>query len=254
LKRQIGAKMASKINTTTIDTDFPVPGVNNSTQTFRDNWTAIVNNLNVASSEITDLINKAVVTAPLTDGANVVVNNLNSTSVNGGVFSNMSLGIVVHPTITTSGTENFDFSLGPVHTVVLNGADARTVVNVENYPDFGYSELQLHVTVTDSSHVLDFSSLNAFVGTTPAGLDITKTLRFSGLGIYKVVLGTDDGSNWFMTMQATAKARSYTPPTSVGVSGDTAGQIAYDSSYVYICTMDYNGSSPIWKRSAFAAW
>lgn len=43
---------------------------------------------------------------------------------------------------------------------------------------------------------------------------------------------------------------SQTPTTSVGASGDNQGIIAWDSSYIYICTADYDGSSNIWKRVA----
>lgn len=43
---------------------------------------------------------------------------------------------------------------------------------------------------------------------------------------------------------------SKTPATSIGSSGDIAGMIAWDGSYVYICTANYDGSSSIWKRAA----
>lgn len=43
---------------------------------------------------------------------------------------------------------------------------------------------------------------------------------------------------------------SKTPTTNVGAAGDTAGMIAWDASYIYICTADYDGSSVIWKRAS----
>lgn len=43
---------------------------------------------------------------------------------------------------------------------------------------------------------------------------------------------------------------SKTPSTSVGASGDTAGMIAWDASYIYVCTATYDGSTNIWKRAA----
>ena len=43
---------------------------------------------------------------------------------------------------------------------------------------------------------------------------------------------------------------SKTPATSIGSSGDTAGMVAWDGSYIYICTASYDGSSSIWKRAA----
>jgi hypothetical protein len=46
---------------------------------------------------------------------------------------------------------------------------------------------------------------------------------------------------------------SRTPASAVGVSGDTAGMIAWDSSFIYICTANYDGSTAIWKKSTLAA-
>ena len=43
-----------------------------------------------------------------------------------------------------------------------------------------------------------------------------------------------------------------TPPfTPAGTAGDTAGMIAYDSNYLYVCVADFDSSSEIWKRVAF---
>ena len=48
-----------------------------------------------------------------------------------------------------------------------------------------------------------------------------------------------------------------TPPVAPGGTiGDTAGMIAYDTDYLYVCIADYDTSSEIWKRVAFdtAPW
>jgi hypothetical protein len=47
--------MASNINTNQINKNYPVAGEDNDTQGFRDNFDQIVNNLDAAESEITDL-------------------------------------------------------------------------------------------------------------------------------------------------------------------------------------------------------
>jgi hypothetical protein len=62
----------STINTSGIDTNYPVPGQNNSSQGFRTNFQSITQNLNIAATEISDLQNNAVLKAPL---ANTVLNN-----------------------------------------------------------------------------------------------------------------------------------------------------------------------------------
>ena len=47
--------MSSLINTTGINTTYPIAGQDNDTQGFRDNWLSIKTNLNTASSEISAL-------------------------------------------------------------------------------------------------------------------------------------------------------------------------------------------------------
>lgn len=50
-------------------------------------------------------------------------------------------------------------------------------------------------------------------------------------------------------------ASSYTPANANGATGDTFGDVAWDSSYLYVCTATYtNGSNPIWKRAAISSW
>ena len=47
---------------------------------------------------------------------------------------------------------------------------------------------------------------------------------------------------------------SKTPSSAVGASGDTAGMVAWDASYIYVCTANYDGSTAIWRRSAISTW
>jgi hypothetical protein len=46
---------------------------------------------------------------------------------------------------------------------------------------------------------------------------------------------------------------SKTPASSLGTAGDKAGMIAWNASYIYVCTADYNGSTNIWKRAAIGS-
>jgi hypothetical protein len=43
---------------------------------------------------------------------------------------------------------------------------------------------------------------------------------------------------------------NYAPTFNTGSVGDSEGQLAYDSSYLYVCFQDYDGSSAIWGRIA----
>jgi hypothetical protein len=41
------------------------------------------------------------------------------------------------------------------------------------------------------------------------------------------------------------------PSTSAGTAGDTAGMLAFDTNYLYVCVADYDTSTEIWRRVAF---
>jgi len=45
-----------------------------------------------------------------------------------------------------------------------------------------------------------------------------------------------------------------TPSSSVGSTGDAAGMVAWDGSYIYVCTGTHDGSSAVWKRVALSTY
>jgi hypothetical protein len=47
------------------------------------------------------------------------------------------------------------------------------------------------------------------------------------------------------------RVQTVAPPDSQGSTGDVAGMIAWDSTYFYVCTADYDGTTTIWERVAF---
>jgi hypothetical protein len=46
---------------------------------------------------------------------------------------------------------------------------------------------------------------------------------------------------------------SKTPASSIGAAGDRAGMIAWNASYIYVCTANYDGTTNIWKRAAIGS-
>lgn len=71
----------SAINTNSINTAYPIPGINNSSQGFRDNFTSVKVNLDVAANEITDLQNKAVLKSALANTNGVINNDMANTLI-----------------------------------------------------------------------------------------------------------------------------------------------------------------------------
>lgn len=75
----------SKINTGFINADYPVLGVVNTTQQFRDNWQTIKTNLETAKVEIQELQDKALVKSPL--GNVTFDNNMAGTLISNALVS-----------------------------------------------------------------------------------------------------------------------------------------------------------------------
>lgn len=155
----------SAINTSTIDVNYPVPGVNNSSQGFRDNFAGIKNNLNIAGSELSDLQNKAIVKSALTgialnnDMANTLLsnastlgfrhttwnlgNNLSDTVTvdftkadlhYGTVTGNIVLDIVKWPPATTQGNVQVLLSIANTSaSITLPSATDSSAATLENY-------------------------------------------------------------------------------------------------------------------------
>lgn len=118
--------MTSAINTTTINTAYPIAGADNDTQGFRDNFTNIVGGLATAASEITALQANAVLKANLSSNA-TVANNLAGSSIYNGTFSQF-YGSAYINTIS-SGTFNIDLSSGPVQFLTMTTDVAYTFTN-----------------------------------------------------------------------------------------------------------------------------
>lgn len=135
----------STINTNGIDGNYPTPGQNNNSQGFRDNFTNIKNNLNTAEVEITELQDKAVLKAALSNipldnnMANTLISNAavrtfrNTTynlgnNVSGTVIVDCTLGDVQFATIT--GNTTFQFAgwapTATKHTITLDLTVANT--------------------------------------------------------------------------------------------------------------------------------
>ena len=173
----------STINTNGIDSNYPTPGQNNSSQGFRDNFTSIKNNINTAGTEITELQQQVVVKSGLqniaidNNMANTLISNAairtfrNTTynlgnNVSGTVVVNTTLGDVQYATITGNTTFNFSgwAPTNTKHTITLD----LTIANTEAYINFP-------AEVTDSGDILENNSVNGVgslaIATAPYGVD-----------------------------------------------------------------------------------
>lgn len=140
----------SSINTNSLDANYPIPGQNNTTQGFRNNFTNIKQNLDIAGNEISDLQNKAVLKSALAnstinnDMANTLISNASTlqfravtynlgNALIGNVPVNCSLGDLQYGTLSGNITLNFS-NWTPTNTEGhVNLRLSRPNANVECY-------------------------------------------------------------------------------------------------------------------------
>ena len=139
----------SQINTNGIDVNYPVPGQNNSSQGFRDNFAQIRTNLNTGATEITDLQTKVVVKAALDN--TTVDNNMANTlisnaAVRGFRSTTYNLGNAI------SGTLLVDTSLADVQYGAVTG---NTTLQFGGWaPTNTESSITLRLTVSNANAVI----------------------------------------------------------------------------------------------------
>lgn len=328
----------SSINTSPIDTNYPIPGVNNSTLGFRTNFISIKNNLDQAATEITELQDKAVLKSAI--AGSYLDNDMNNTlisnalvkgfrrttynignNINGSVVIDTTRGDVQYGTVTDTTTLSFSkwppagtqanieliltMAAHDIKVILPNQVD-NSKVFLENYegdfnsitaPDEG---LKIHLrfytddcgttiivepvsrprranqllegapgtvdiiptgtVVTDSGVSPDPKKLIGTSTTFLSETDPTKVLLPGRLllTLSDEVIGTiatipSDTEilleeNALVEILTSSQIKMRVP---VGNDGDTVGAIKADSSYVYICTQDYNGIDAIWRRMPF---
>jgi hypothetical protein len=145
----------SAINTNAINTNYPVPGVNNNSQGFRDNFASIKTNLDTAGSEITDLQSKVVVKQAL---ANTTLNNdmantlISNASVRSFRATSYNLGGAL------SGVTKIDASLGDVQYGTV-AANSNVTLQFGNWSPAGTLQaIQLNLSFNDSNSYISFPS------------------------------------------------------------------------------------------------
>lgn len=189
----------SAINTNGLDVNYPVPGQNNSSQGFRNNFASIKTNLDTAGTEISDLQNKVVVKSALdntivnNDMANTLISNcatrsFRATTYNLGnalsdiVTIDCSLGDVQYGTVAGNVTLNFA-SWGPALTqsnveLQLNISNANAFITfpanvVSSNNNFGLTTLENYDGTTSVSIPYGVSQVDYRLSTTDCGNTIT---------------------------------------------------------------------------------
>jgi hypothetical protein len=236
--------MSSAINTNGIDVNYPIPGQNNSSQGFRNNFNAIKTNIDTAGTEITDLQNKVVVKSALTNTtvdnnmANTLISNASTRSFRATTFN---LGN------SLSGTVLVDVSMGDVQYGTIA---ANTTFQFGSWAPTGtQSNVQLQLAISNANAVITWPSevvvSNNNFGLTSLENYITGTSNIStpyNVSQLDYRLSTLDCGNT-ITIEPYNRPRQSTQiqqrsPAPTGFQGDVAGTVAVDPSVnqLYIST------------------
>jgi len=240
----------SNINTNGINVNYPVPGVNNNSQGFRDNFASIVTNLNSAGTEISDLQAKVVVKQALlgttinNDMANTLISNASTRSFRATTYN---LGNNI------SGTVRVNASLGDVQYGTVTG---NTILQFGNWAPTGtQSNVQLSLSVSNAEAFITFPSSLMIDGDSGATTlenysDINGNVTISvpyGVTQLDYRISTVDCGNT-LTIEPYNRPRISTAiqqrtPAPTGFQGDVAGDVAVDANYIYVCTASYSATA-----------
>lgn len=247
--------MTSTINTNGINATYPTPGVNNNSQGFRDNFTAIKNNLNTAATELTDLQSKVVLKAALTnatlnnDMANTVISNAATrgfrattynlgSALSGVLVVNVGLGDVQYGTITANTSLQFTgwAPSGTQSNIELNFTFANANAYISFPTEVSANGTYGVTTLENYANVANVSQVNV-----PAGVS----------QVTYILSTLDCGEN--ISIEQINRPRQSTQiikrtPSPIGFVGDSTGAICTDSGLglAFATCTSSNGTSELY--------
>jgi len=142
--------MASLVNPSNINGNFPIAGQDNDSQGFRDNFTNIRNNFTFIKAEVEDLQSKAVLKSALI--GSTLDNNFLGSQLKNTQLKNYAE--TLYDWGNTSGEIQLDLALGNVHKLYTDGSISINSV-IKNWPSsLQYSRLLLYITISNTAHTL----------------------------------------------------------------------------------------------------
>ena len=207
--------MASNININNIDATFPIAGVSNDSQGFRNNFSNIRDNLSFAKRELEDLQNKGIFKSALT--GTTLVNNMNGAPFSGAEIYDLreterNAGIM-------SGTYILDHSLAHFHSMITGGS---VTIGFSNLPAAGtVGRFRLKVQITSINHRITLpSSVTQGVLGILGYDDFSRSITFTRASVYLFEFVTaDNGTNFNIqdiTRGSTLSAPTYILPIASG--------------------------------------
>jgi hypothetical protein len=181
--------MASNIVPGNIDGTYPVAGQDNSSQGFRDNFTATKNNFTEAKTEIEDLqSNKASL-----NGAN----DFSGNSITDAEFKDNSETVFAHGSI--DGTITLNHENGHYQTLTTTGTITLGFLNMPAANKLG--RIVLDVTVASTAHTITIPSSVLVAGNVSGGDGSSDTITVPTSGRYLYEFVSPDGGTTILMHQ-----------------------------------------------------
>jgi len=197
--------MTSQINPNNIDGQYPVAGQPNNTQGFRDNFTNIKTNFQVAATEITDLENKGVFKAALT--GTTLDNNMADNLIYAVKLNDVSYTYLQQT--ATAGAIAIDYSAAQYQLVAPT---ANISLSFSNWPaagDEGIVYVDIYVTNTAYTVTLPVA---VSVGTSGIQGYAANVITFGATGTYRFAFSSVDSGTTIAIYDLNRALTAYTNP------------------------------------------
>lgn len=223
--------MASLVNPSNINGNFPIAGQDNDSQGFRDNFTNIKNNFTFIKQEVEDLQSKAVLKAALT--GSTLDNNFLGSQLKNTQFKNYSE--TMYDWGNTSGEIQLDLALGNVHRIYTDGDITLNAV-IKNWPSsLQYSRILLYITISNSTHTLTIpntisTELSNLFGLRKVGGDFVISYQdtggYGGAGTYVYEFSSIDSGTTIYVKELTRANHLFRDPnfyfTGIGAGAESS--------------------------------
>jgi subtilase-type serine protease len=201
--------MTSQINPNNVNGNFPIAGVPNNTQGFRDNFTNIKTNFEFAETEIDDLQSKAILKSALAGGT--LDNNVGNNLVYNARVQGIS-GTLVQ-IANTAGFINIDASAGPYQSIVMGG-NINLAFTANTWPSAGsYGKVRVEITGTAGQTI----TLPAAVTQGTQGIQGINAgvITLAASGTYEFDFSTSDGGASLTVFDLNRPLSYYTNPVTI---------------------------------------
>jgi len=205
--------MTSAINSSVINTNFPIAGQDNDSQGFRNNFSEIASNFTSAASEISDLQAKSVLSASLGTSPVPVVNNLLGSTLSNGLYQQLSG--TLYKSAGVSGAKNIDLTVGAVQEFTLSGDVTMTFANWPAYS--GTSVYSNAIVMFNTTAGVTYYPTFASSGGNITYDSAFPTSTISGVLAPSITVGGESIASITVSQAGTG----FTSPVTIGFTGGT---------------------------------